>query len=246
MDTKDLEKLGLNKNEAIVFIALINLGESTGGELIKKTSFHRNIIYDNLDKLLDKGLVSYISKSGVRYYKISSSNAIMDFIQFQKKEIDEKQIIAKKIVQEISSEEKKEKFRSGAQLFEGILGYKTMMKDTLKENKDYVVFGCPGESVSLIGEDWWKNYELKRIEKRIKVRMIFNKDLKKYGNSILNDLTKIRYFSEEFEGLTETMVYGDKVGIIVWTEKPVVTLIENKEAAKSYLKYFNLLWKSSK
>ena len=53
MDPKKLEKLGLNRNEAEVYVDLLKLGQTSAGELIRRTGFHRNIVYDNLEKLID-------------------------------------------------------------------------------------------------------------------------------------------------------------------------------------------------
>ena len=47
-----------------------------------------------------------------------------------------------------------------------------------------------------------------------------------------------------FEPLTETIVRNDKIGIIIWTDKPLGTIIHQKEAAESYDKFFQLMWKS--
>ena len=38
MDIAELEKVGLNKNEAIVYIELIKLGSASAGTLIRKTA----------------------------------------------------------------------------------------------------------------------------------------------------------------------------------------------------------------
>lgn len=49
-----------------------------------------------------------------------------------------------------------------------------------------------------------------------------------------------------FEPLTETIIRGDTIGIIVWTEKPIGILIKNATAAKSYDQYFQVPWMKKK
>ena len=61
----------------------------------------------------------------------------------------------------------------------------------------------------------------------------------KYGK------TEIRYTKSGFEPLTETIIRNDKIGIIIWLEKPIGILIHNKIAAESYDEFFELLWKTS-
>ena len=81
---------------------------------------------------------------------------------------------------------------------------------------------------------------------KIKVNILFNHSLKDFGEKIKNKLTEIRYFDKDFEPLTQTDIHEDKVAIIVWTETPILFLIEDKEVANSYKKYFEKMWKQSK
>ena len=73
-----LIKLGFNKNEAKVYLALIEFGKADAGQIIAETKFHKNIVYDNLDKLIDKGLVSFIIENKKKIFQIASSNSLID------------------------------------------------------------------------------------------------------------------------------------------------------------------------
>ncbi|MBI5391011.1 hypothetical protein HZB02_05980 [Candidatus Woesearchaeota archaeon] len=133
-----------------------------------------------------------------------------------------------------------------ATILRGVRGLKLLFHDTLKKGKDYVVFGAPQLSLEIMGETFWKNYNLKREEQNIRVDMIFSDDLRQWGRSIKNKMTNIRFLPKQFDGLSETMIYGDHVAMIVWTEKPIATLIQDASLAESYRRYFQLLWKQAK
>ena len=246
VEPHELEKLGLNKNEAIVFIALLEFGEATAGDLIKKTGFHRNIVYDNLEKLGDKGLVAHVIKNGVRYYMFSSPESVIELIKAEERKVADKRELAKKLTKEIEQQIKKVEIKPKSRLIQGTLGIRDIMSDTLKVSKDYIAYGAPGISSEIMGEHFWKNYGLKRKEKNIKVRLIFNDDLRAFGKTILDSHTQIRYLPKQFDTLTETTIYGNKVAIMVWTEKPITVLIEDENVAKAYSKYFEILWKMAK
>ena len=64
MEIENLVELGFNKNEAIVLLALLKVGKSDANQIIKATKFHKNIVYDNLEKLIDKGLITFIKEKG--------------------------------------------------------------------------------------------------------------------------------------------------------------------------------------
>ena len=59
MDTEKLEKLGLSPNESKIYFALLDIGSSTADKISQKAGIHRRTIYDNIEKLLNKGLINY-------------------------------------------------------------------------------------------------------------------------------------------------------------------------------------------
>jgi len=54
-----------------------------------------------------------------------------------------------------------------------------------------------------------------------------------------------RYIPKEYFNPTSTLVYGDRVALLIW-EPLTVIMIKNKELADSYRKQFELLWKIAK
>jgi len=56
-------------------------------------------------------------------------------------------------------------------------------------------------------------------------------------------LFEAKYIPDEFSTPATTIIYGDKVIIIVWGDQPIATQIRSEKVAKSYLTNFNLLWK---
>ncbi len=245
MQLEDLTELGFNKNEAKVYLSLIRFRSADAHKLIQDTKFHKNIVYDNLDKLIDKGLITYIIQEGKKIFKISSPHMLTEFFIDKEREIQVKKEKAKKLANEITKLSKEVKYDQEAIIYRGIKGIRSFYKETL-EGSDYVIFGAPKESVEIMGETFWKNYNLKRIEKNIKVRMIFNKSIRDYGKTIKDKFTHIRYFDKDFEPLTETHIQEDKVGIIVWTKEPFLFLIKDKNVAKNYLIFFEDMWKQAK
>ena len=58
-----LEKAGLTKIESKVYLSLLDLGPSLAGQISKHSGIHRRSVYDALDRLAEKGLISYIVKN---------------------------------------------------------------------------------------------------------------------------------------------------------------------------------------
>jgi len=246
LNVGNLIKLGLNQNEAKVYLSLIKFGKADAHELIKDTKFHKNIVYDNLDKLINKGLVSYIVEGKKRVFVVSSPEMLIELVDKDLEELKEKKGAAFKIVQEIKNRIKLVPHRQESYIFRGQMGIRAYHNEIIKESRPYSIFGAPKQSVEIMGEHFWENFEAKRAEKKIKVRMIFNSSLKEFGDKLKNKHTKIRYFNKDFEALTQTDVHEKKVAIIVWTEEPILFLIEDKEVANSYRKYFEKMWREAK
>ena len=66
MNTEYLEELGLTNAEAKIYIALLELGSSQAGKITEKTGIHRRTVYDAIERLIEKGLISYIKQNNNR------------------------------------------------------------------------------------------------------------------------------------------------------------------------------------
>jgi len=67
---EDLQKLGMNGNEAKVYLSLLRINPVTGYQLSKETGIRRSVIYDVLQRLIDLGAVSRIEKDPVKYVPV--------------------------------------------------------------------------------------------------------------------------------------------------------------------------------
>jgi sugar-specific transcriptional regulator TrmB len=246
MELTELLKLGFNKNEAQVYLILIKFVKADAGQIIKETHFHKNIVYDNLEKLINKGLVSYIIENKRKVFQITSSTSLIDYFENEEKKLNEKKKEAEKITKEINKIARQLPSTQEAMVFRGVRGVKNFYYEGVKQNQDTLAFGAPQESIDIMGEIFWRNLQVKRQEKNVHAKLIFNPSIKEYGESIKNPLTEVRYFERDFEPMSETHIQGDEVGIIVWTKEPILFLIKDKLVAESYRKFFEKMWKQAR
>lgn len=250
MDYAELEKIGLNKNEAIVYIELSRLGQASAGELIKKTGFHRNIVYDNLEKLIDKGLASFITEGKRKIFQITSPEMLTEFLDKEQESLDEKKKTAEKIRAQIKKQFDTAREKQESVILRGVKGVKLISKDVFETNQDYVSFGAPAISNEIMGKDFWMGVARRLKEKKLRVKLLFNESLRDWGEQMKKELgytsKELKYLDYPTEPITQTTVYGTKVAIGVWTQKPIITLIDNAEVANSYREFFNVLWSQAK
>ena len=87
MNAENLIKLGLSKTESILYLKLINIGSSDVKTLIKETGFYKANVYDALERLCEKGIISKVIEGNKRVYQIQNPESLVRFIQQKGEEI---------------------------------------------------------------------------------------------------------------------------------------------------------------
>ena len=62
---KLLQQLGFNGNEIAVYMALLGLGMTQAGPIVKATKLHRMMVYTALDKLVQDGFATVVRKKNI-------------------------------------------------------------------------------------------------------------------------------------------------------------------------------------
>lgn len=238
-----LEDLGLSEAEAKVYLALLETGSTLAGPIIKKTALHRGTTYQILQRLIEKGLVSFVIKSGKRYFEATDPKRFLEILKEKEEKIQE--ILPSLIQKRELGKEKQE-----VNVYSGYKGIKTVCENMLEELKDggeYLDFGVSGLFREVMGS-YWDLWQKKKKKYKIKAKCIFDETLKDKNPNLLKDyFGEAKFHSQEFKSLTDTIIYKDKVVLFIWTAKPqIAVIIQNKENADSYRNQFNLMWKHSK
>lgn len=234
-----LEDVGLTKNDIKVYMALLDLGGSTAGKITKKSQVNRTCCYDALERLMDKGLVTYVVKANRKFFEAVNPKRFMEILK-------EKEENIKNILPELEEKFKFLKEKQEAALYKGKKGIKSIAEDILRSKiKETCIFGAEGNFV-----DIFKHYAFQWHKKRkklgIRVRIIYNEKIRQKRSEKMFPLIKMKFISKEYDTPATTWLYGDKVAIIVWSEPIIATVIKSREVARSYQNFFNLLWDVAK
>ncbi|MBT3406381.1 hypothetical protein HN419_04385 [Candidatus Woesearchaeota archaeon] len=238
MNVKILEDIGLTNAEIKIYLALLELGTSTAGPILDKTGLQNSVVHMTLNKLIEKGLVSFVKEGQRRHYQAANPNHIIEFINEKKERFQS-------ILPELLVKQQTAKAKPEVVTFRGIKGVKELLLELLEAGgKDHHTFGSTERSL-MLGEEWWINYHKKRAEKGIFARLMFNESLSSWKAEVKYPKAEVRYTKAGFEPLTETIIRNDKIGMIIWLDKPIGVLIHNISAAESYDSFFNMMWKNS-
>lgn len=243
MEDADFEKLGLNRNEAKVYHALLRKGEATAQELVKSMGIHRNIVYDNLERLVEKGLVSFVNLGNKRRFIAEKPSAIIDFLESRKESLDEEIATAKGLIPKIGVILGASRSSQDVSLFRGIGGLKKVLSEIVQADESWCI-GVTNESVKILGETFWKNYNQKKKETKTKEWLLWNSN---FVNTVIGDnpRSKHRRLPRELDQVTETILFDNKAAIFVFSKDPTVVLIEHKEIFNTWKTHFAFLWRLS-
>ncbi len=248
MIEQSLEKIGLTQGEIKVYLALLELGSTTTWNITKKSGVSGSKVYEILERLITKGLISHINKNNVRYFETADPSRILDYLNEKENTIKEEKIEIQKIIPQLILKQKSST-RSEAKIFYGLEGAKTAFEAQIKNlKKGDLIYGWGLTKQPESWEIYFNKREKARDAKGITHKSIINEQYKSLYNARKNlPNTYFRFFPKDLEMPTCVTMGDNKVAIYIITEEnPLVILIESESAYKSFKKCFDLLWKSAK
>ncbi|RLG12007.1 hypothetical protein DRN73_03785 [Candidatus Pacearchaeota archaeon] len=234
-----LESIGLHKNEIIIYFDLIKSGSSAAHDIANRTKIHRPNVYDTLERLIKKGIVTQSIKDGRKiFYPINPKNLL---IYLKQKEYD-----LKKIIPEIEKIHNKPPEKRRVTMSEGIGSFRIILNNLLEKNQDIFVYGIPKDVSEIIG-GFINEFHQKRIKKKITMKHIYNRDAEKRIRYLEKmEYTEARYLPSSFDTNITTLICGNIVLLNFWEEPIFTIMIENQNIADIYKKYFDIIWEEAK
>lgn len=245
MEEKSLEQIGLSPNEIKVYLALLDLGSCQAGKICEKAEIHRRATYDALNRLIKKGLASFVIQNNVKYYEAIDPEKLKDILSEKEKALEKERGDLDNVLHILLSKYNSNKSSLEASIYRGKDGLKTIMELILKERKDWLSIGSTGKGPEVLPY-YLIHWHKRRIKDKVwlKSLVVNDKEGIKRGKEFLEiGLAKVKVLPKNIQSPQTIWIFGNKVAIIlVSIEQPVIFLINNKEIAKSFRDYFNLLW----
>lgn len=242
-----LDKLiasGFDKKEAQVYVAILELGEATIAEITKKSSIKRSTVYEMLELLKIRGVISQSRRKKRPIYLAESPKKLLEQLEAKKRGLED---IMPELLSITNLMDKKPKIR----YFEGLSGVKEVFEDTLRYPDSEVLTFFPYPYINLGEEYFMERYFPERSRLKIWARAIVpdtqeNRDFAKLMSE--KSATNTQFIKgEAFKTFDiEIKIYGkNKLGIISYKED-LGLIIESHKIFEGLKAIFESMWGSAK
>lgn len=232
-----LREIGLGDKEGKIYLACLQLGMATVGEIARLAQLNRVTCYDVLEKLLARGLVSRSDLNEIKFFEAVDPDILVHEYQIKTARLKESLPDLKRL----QNDNPAPKIR----YFEGLDGIKAIYEDTLSSTTEILNYA---NSASV--RDHWPEYDTdyvqRRVNKRIYLRGLTPDD--DWGKKVV--LANPRYHREirlinreKYNFPNEINIYDRKVAIISWEQNPPIGLIiDDRDIAATQRAIFQMAW----
>lgn len=238
MEIQIIQEAGLTATEAKIYLALLELSSAQAGEITKKSAVNRTNVYDALERLIEKGLVSFVVSANKKMFEPVNPTRLKEILQEKQEKIQ--QVLPK--LQELYKQTKSEE---DATIFKGKKGIKSIFQEMLKQKSNIFVYGAESRFKEMF-PFYQKHWNDERAKKKINMKIIYNEKVKNEKQKENLKLATLKFLPAHYDFPSTIIIYTNKVITIVWTETPLGFMITSKEVVKSNLNFFDLLWKQAK
>lgn len=233
-----LQQIGLNEKQAKIYLAALELGETTIKEIAQKAQIKRTTIYDFIDEMVNFGYLKQTTR-GKRILYLAANPEELQII------IKKRDALLAQIMPMLNSMSNVTKAKPKIWFYTGINGLKEVYSDSLKYSGEILAIG--GEDiVNIIGLEWILNYVTRRVKKGIPVRAIIaktdllEKEIISKGQEQLRAQKIIDRNKYPFP--IEINIYGFRRVNFVSAREQTAVIIEGENIYQAMKSFFELLW----
>ncbi|UCD02935.1 MAG: hypothetical protein JSV63_04090 [Candidatus Aenigmatarchaeota archaeon] len=240
-----LESIGLTENESLVYLTLLETGSTLAGTVIKKTKMHRSTVYEILQRLIDRSLVSFVLKDGKRHFQAENPKNLVDMLKENEKKLES-------ILPSLLAKVESAKVRQEATVHVGIKAvrgcFNTILRN-LKRGEEYYVIGASTYVAKVPGQlNWFKYHHIKRAKLGIGLKILISVEYEETFKKNIGmtydkfKFTEVKRMPGQINSPMQVVICKNTVFLVLWGDESIAIEMEGKEVAKTFMEYFNLLW----
>ena len=169
-----MRSIGFTKIEIEVYLDLVRHNESSASEIAKRISISRTYIYDALEHLSQKGLISYVLKNNCKRFKPLEFEKLIEFVENRKNFFENKKKGVKQLIKELKKQAPIKDCAPKVEVLEGSEGLKTILNDIVRTGKDAVGWGATNKVKDYLPDFFIDKYIKERDKKENRGKTINN------------------------------------------------------------------------
>ena len=238
---QNLIDLGLTLNEARIYYSLLKLKKGSIDEIAKSADIHRRNVYDTLERLQQKGLITQIISSKTLLFSAVDPEKLKEMIE-------EKQNSLNLVLPGLNKLYADNSLPQTAVVYKGVGGLKSYIRLVLKENKTNYSIGGKGSwfdprilKFVISAENKWREQKQKSFN-------IYDAEIKKHPEVLKYIGGKHKYLPKKYSSKSQIDIFGDYVAIYSginpkhFDDEISIFVLKDKQMAEDYKKWFDLLW----
>ncbi len=249
MDIQEfLRQLGLEKKEAVVYLAALEVGESALTPVASRAGLPAMTTKYILEKLHDKGFVTAVKKNARYLYIPQSPAQLLSVFRRRREQIDHDIKRFEESLPELNRHLSFGMFAPKVRFF-GHQEIRKIYEEILEKPVDEILWIGDLEKIEgAVGAEYLKSWIRRRTMKKIKTRVI-RVPAGEVDDTIYNSKTgflrQIRHASDGFASPSHIIIYGDDVAIITTKKEAFGAVITSREFATTMKSCFREVWKNS-
>lgn len=247
---KYLEILGLSNKEIKIYLANLELGETSIMPIVQETRLARTTIYHILEKLRDQRLIEIIESRTRRIYIPYQPRKILTLLEQKQNKLKENIDTFSKTLPELTRLYDFSPYMPKIRIFKGKEA-KQIYEEILELPIDETLYVSElTRFEEMIEREYFSGWIKRRVAKGIKAKGILVKSEEvtdeptyKAGKKYLRT---IRYAPKGFKCPGSFSINGDNVSFITTTKESIGFVVTSRDFATSMKNWFRELWKVSK
>lgn len=236
---QNLENFGVSGRSGEVYLALLPQKEVGISILERETGLHRQIIYNALHDLEEKGLTKHVIFNGRKRFSAQSPSRLQSLV-------DEKQKLAESLIENLSSLAKPADGQR-LEVFQGRSSFITHEMQMLLDAEE-------GETLSLIAGNWGRFYTLMEGKMDAYEKLRISRGIQILFIGLESQLHVLRAAKQKrplFEyriipglnnGLMDTSIWKKSISLNFFGDPVIVFQLQNEQVATSQKAFFDSLW----
>ena len=242
----ELLRIGLTEGEAKIYVALLELGPSSVGPIRKRTKISHSNIYEILERLINKGIVTVITSNTVKIFQAVSPRNLSLYLDKKEAELKEQRDILKRVLPRIKALQETHP-KQEAMLYAGLKGLRSAYEELYRErnagNENLWIY-VHNEKYAEISDKFYLHTWLE-IPKKIRSRGIVNESYRpsKFAKEFQKK-HEMRFV--DFPIFSHGEVFGEKFMLVSWEDPIIAVLVHAKHVSEHFRKYFESVWSMGK